>query len=83
MFCNLLFVNTKTSKQWNAEKSEKADQSGSNKLNGVVIRRYRIFSPFPRSIKVFILFGSGFAGLGLNAVCHLSLVPFALSRSKR
>jgi hypothetical protein len=34
------------------------------KLNGVVIRRYWIFSPFPRSIKVFILFGSGFAGLG-------------------
>jgi hypothetical protein len=34
------------------------------KLNGVVIRRYRIFSPFPRSIKVLILFGSGFAGLG-------------------
>jgi hypothetical protein len=25
------------------------------KLKGVVIRRYRIFSPFPRSIKVFIL----------------------------
>jgi hypothetical protein len=35
------------------------------KVNGVVIRRYRIFSPFPRSIKVFNLFGSGFAGLGL------------------
>jgi hypothetical protein len=30
------------------------------KLNGVVIRLYRIFSPFPRSIKVFVLFGSGF-----------------------
>jgi hypothetical protein len=35
-----------------------------HKLNGVVIRCYRIFSSFPRSIKVFILFGSSFAGLG-------------------
>jgi hypothetical protein len=58
---------TKTSRQWNTEKSKKADQSGSK--NSKVVKGYdpplSFFFAFPRSIKVFVLFGSGFAGLGV------------------
>jgi hypothetical protein len=42
-------VYTKTTNQWDAEKSKKADQSGFNKRYFFNLR-YQIFLPFPRSI---------------------------------
>jgi hypothetical protein len=58
MLSNLLGLKAKTPNQWDAEKSEKADQSGYENVFFCfgLIRRYQIFPPFPRSIKDFLSF---------------------------